>query len=173
MFTTKNRFSVRAGRPSPQRYLRVIPPVLATLCVVEQPLDPETWLQIVAPIFFIFFLVLHFSPIDKEVLEKTVSITPIGVQLSTSRNRQIQPGKKRFFSREDIVDMVVTEVILSHKVVSVLMFRLAKEARSGRSVQELMDAGKIELQVAFPGVEMKYKQCMDMRTEIIERLKHF
>ncbi len=68
-------------------------------------------------------------------MEHVVSVYPLGIQLYSTTTSQQQRGTMkqhilhkhqttpRFIPREDIIDVIVSEVILSYKVMSVLLFR--------------------------------------------------
>jgi hypothetical protein len=88
--------------------------------------------------------------------QAVVTIYPLGVQLSSTQTK----GKKRFIFREQIIDCVVNEVILVHKVINVVILRLC------------FRDGTIKLVDAFPGVELSYKDCLIMRSQINEALAY-
>jgi hypothetical protein len=97
-----------------------------------------------------------------------VSIYPLGVQLSTVC-RGIDPTvadltrcrilPRVFIPRDRIVDCIVTEVIWSHKVQSMVVFRVSNRAPSS-------DDNAMQLVCAFPGVEMTYLECLHYRRQI-------
>ena len=80
----------------------------------------------------------------------------VGVQLAIVTLRQgcesvLQQGKPRFIPRDQIVDCIVTEVILAHKIQNVVVLRLRHERK---------------LVNAFPGVDLTYTECCALRSEI-------
>lgn len=105
-----------------------------------------------------------------EVVEVSLSVNQLSVQLSTYRNgRSI--GHPVLIPRNVVIDVVVNEVILSHKVVSVVILRLLKSAKgAGQPIQTLLQDDKVRLEVAFPGVELSYMDCIRMRWEISRAL---
>jgi hypothetical protein len=104
-------------------------------------------------IFLIIFLLYYLRPRKKANLERTVTMYPLGVQLSGPT------GTPRFLPRDVVVDCVVTEVILAHKVISVVIFRV-----KGRN-------GTTELVDAFPGMDMTYVECLTVRSKIMDCLQ--
>lgn len=97
-----------------------------------------------------------------------VEIYPLGIQIETiTQDRSTIPpsqrrtvGKAIFLPREVVVDCVVNEVVLGHKVLSQLLFRV----RCSSLKEGLADT--VRLVQAFPGVEMTYVECLAMRAEI-------
>jgi hypothetical protein len=91
------------------------------------------------------------------VNEAKVVVYPLGVQLSTSSRKPI------FLMRDDIVDCIVNEVILAHKVISIILFRV----RLGSS-----STNNTKLVLAFPGInDMTYRDCLQIRNDIMEELR--
>ena len=88
-----------------------------------------------------------------------VTIYPLlGVQLSQGiMASTLQESGQLFLPRDTIADCIVYEVILSHKVLNVVAFRL--KATSGD-----------KLIPAFPGTDMTYEECFYMRQEIRKSL---
>jgi hypothetical protein len=116
-----------------------------------------------------------------EGLEITLTVNPLSVQIARSRRGTII-GYPILIFRKDIVDVVVNELVLSHKVVSVVVLRIkspghARYAGQDRNrdipVSTLLKQGNVKLQVAFPGVEMSYMECMAMRHEICKALNQY
>jgi hypothetical protein len=111
----------------------------------------------------------------------SLSINELSVQISTSRRGKVV-GHPIMIPRRDILDIVVHEVILSHKVVSLLIFRVLKplpnnltptQERKLSAAEAMFQEGRIRLQVAFPGTEMSYAQCLSLRDEISSCLLSF
>jgi GPI-GlcNAc transferase complex, PIG-H component len=101
-----------------------------------------------------------------------VSVYPgLGVQLShevcdDKFTTTPQPGKNRLFiPRDKIVDCIVYEVILSHKVTNVLAFRVLTSLFSSETNEK-----DLKLVPAFPGTEMTYQECFYMRKQILQVL---
>lgn len=116
-----------------------------------------------------------------EGLEISLTVNPLSVQIATSR-RGKRIGYPVLICRKDIVDIVVNELVLSHKVVSVVVLRIKASGHTGFALQDrnreipvptLLKQGNLRLQVAFPGVEMSYRECMAMRQEICKALDYF
>ena len=85
----------------------------------------------------------------------------IGVQLATvwvstdSDNSVVQECNPRFIPRDQIIDCIVTEVILAHRIQTTVVFRLQKKQN------DLM-----QLVNAFPGVDLNYSECAIIRSQI-------
>jgi len=150
--------------------------------------------------------------------EVEVEITPLGVQISSFRStkttngtaapasggegwRREPAGVPTFLPRESVVDAVVSEVVLSYKVSSVVVFRVLEndsgggddadfvdcardarpsppdddrtEASGSPAVESLMAAGAVRLVPAFPGMEMTHLQCLKMWEGIMITLGKF
>jgi len=100
-----------------------------------------------------------------------VMIYPIGVQLTEvsmkddddigSNYLQENP---RFIPRDQIVDCVVTEVVLAHRVQSVVVFRV--------STSKDRHSGSFQLINAFPGVNLTYRECLSVRGQIMDCLRN-
>jgi hypothetical protein len=88
------------------------------------------------------------------------------------RARPVRPPL--FIPRDVILDVIVNEVILAHKVVSVVLFRILKtdavqgirDADERPPISTLMKKGYIHLVPAFPGVQMSFAECYNMRKEL-------
>ena len=107
----------------------------------------------------------------------------LGVQLSTEQQtltleKQDIPsinnnatrtimGTPIFLPREFIVDCLVYEVILSHKVVTVVAFSILN-LPPGTGDND--DTPQQQLVPAFPGTEMTYQECLYMRRQIVQTL---
>ena len=108
---------------------------------------------------------------EESACEATITVYPIGVQLARVKNsRPVRPPL--FIPRDVILDVIVTEVILAHRVVSVVFFRVFKrdEKQASDSAQPpistLLKEGRIHLVPAFPGVELSFSECQLMRREV-------
>lgn len=113
-----------------------------------------------------------------EGMEISLTVNPLSVQIARSRRGKII-GYPVLICRKDIVDIVVSELVLSHKVVSVVVLRIKAPRHTGQDrsreipVSTLLKQGNLKLQVAFPGVEMSYMECMAMRQEICKALDYY
>jgi len=95
--------------------------------------------------------------------EVAVTVSPIGVQLSTLENGSTQ-GRPLLLPLDQIKDCVVNEVVLSHKVRSAVLFRVWKQSPDA-------DKEYIKLVEAFPGAEMTHTECLAIRNEIVKSLQ--
>ena len=111
---------------------------------------------------------------EEKTCQVTATVYPVGVQLARMQ-RQRPVGPPLLIPRDLILDVIVNEVILAHKVVSVVVFRvLKKDAISTQSTKDatkpsmssLLRQGCIHLVPAFPGVEMSFADCQRMRREL-------
>jgi hypothetical protein len=115
-----------------------------------------------------------------------VFIYPLGIQLATvvydvDQQQQhlvsgpqsfldVKPGP--FFPRDQIIDCIVNEVILAHKVISVVVFRVRQRTESRTiGVSHTHTHAFIKLVHAFPGADMTYVECLAIRHEIMKELK--
>lgn len=122
--------------------------------------------------FALLLGIIHRSGYGEEGLEVALTVNRELVQISKSQKGK-QLGNSVLIQRKDILDVVVNEVVLSHKVVSVIVLRCLKSTGHDGSgapkvppIQTLLREGDVTLQLAFPGVEMSYMQCMKMRKEM-------
>ena len=115
---------------------------------------------------------------NDEGREVSLIVNHSTVEVSKSRKGK-RIGNSVLIQRKDILDVVVNEVVLSHKVVSVIVIRLSNATDLSKckndestisSIQSLFMEGNVKLQLAFPGVEMSYMECMTMRREICRAL---
>lgn len=109
---------------------------------------------------------------------KCCTIHPLGVQLATLKGNN-HKTYSLFLPKSEIVDVIVSEVILSYKVVSIVLFRVAKKSHSLQeqkpqdsflTMHSLLKDETISLVPAFPGVEMSHKECHKMRYELSKAL---
>lgn len=135
---------------------------------------------LVSCLFIIIIVSLRVQP--KQERGAALFIYPFGIQLasvyfgsSVEDNSHgfhtIKHGS--FLPRDEIIDCVVNEVILAHKVVSVILFRLKKSIscshsdRCENSNHARCDALLVE---AFPGIEMSYNKCLILRQQIMKEI---
>jgi hypothetical protein len=104
-------------------------------------------------IYSVFILI---SPIFRplKLREASVTVFPLGLQLVTSYSNK-QPT---LLLHQEIVDCIVNEVILAHKVINVILFR-CYDAK-----------GNIKLVQAFPGMQLNYRDCLRIRSDLQEAL---
>jgi hypothetical protein len=95
-----------------------------------------------------FLVLLGMS--RRKVNEVRLAIYPIGIQLESRDKKGRFVGEPLFLARENVVDCIVTESILAHKVRSVVVLRMRGN----------------ELIEAFPGVDLTYSECLVIRHEI-------
>lgn len=126
--------------------------------------------------FALFFGIIHRSGYGEEGLEVALTVNHESVHISKSQKGK-QLGNSVLIQRKDILDVVVNEVVLSHKVVSVIVLRCLKSSgHDGTGApkvppfQTLLRESDVTLQLAFPGVEMSYMQCLTMRKEMCRAL---
>jgi len=67
--------------------------------------------------------------------------------------------------------VVVHEIVLSYKVFSVVLLRVsASPITVDRTIYDLLSQNKVQLIRAFPGVELSYLDCIEMRNKISRAL---
>lgn len=107
----------------------------------------------------------------------SVSMYHIGVQLATvwvsedANNSVVQVCNPRFIPRDQIIDCVVTEVVLAHRIQSVVVFRLQKNFNGQSAIKASARHGQddslsIQLVKAFSGVDLNYAECAVIRSRI-------
>jgi hypothetical protein len=176
------KFVVSASKMRPStpslHVLAIFVPIIAAIAATR-PFEDQRILVLIYVLALVVIGLVYLRGGKSEELEVSVSVNQLSVQLSTYRNGKVM-GYPILISRRDIVDIVVNEVILSHRVVSVLVFRVLKltgnttpEAKKVQPMHALLKDDTIRLQVAFPSVEMSYKECMTMRWEISRTLGLF
>ena len=79
-------------------------------------------------------------------------------------------GHPLFLPRDQILDCVVYEVILSHKVVTVVAFRIIKPTTTTAESSTDDTPQNHQLVPAFPGTEMTFQECLFMRRQILQTL---
>jgi GPI-GlcNAc transferase complex, PIG-H component len=77
---------------------------------------------------------------------------------------------RRFLPRDQIVDCLVYEVVLSHKVQTVLAIRIHAGDKDDANQQPGTGKKDLKLIPVFPGTEMTYSECLYMRQEIMNAL---
>jgi len=154
------------------------PIVTAAAAIVLRASISEHFWKVV--VFICLFILLLFHRFRKQraatTCEAIITVYPVGVQLARrSKGRLLQPPL--FIPRDVILDVIVNEVILAHKVVSIVLFRVLKQNELQESrdlakppVSSLLKEGRIHLVPAFPGVEMSFSECHVMRRELSSSL---
>lgn len=129
-----------------------------------------------ATVLACLFMMLLWNTIRKQrrpgTCQVSVTVYPVGVQLARLNAGQlVRPPM--FISRDLILDVIVNEVILAHKVVSVVLFRVWKQEGMEQTpdivrppISSLLKEGQIHLIPAFHGVELSFRECQVMRREL-------
>lgn len=124
-------------------------------------------------------VMLKLQPVAKmKMTMAVVTIYPaLGVQLSieiadgTKENHHREVVNRQFIPRDQIKDCIVYEVILSHKVISQVAFRIYQQGVSDDGYK--MDhkvQHSLKLIPAFLKAELTYEECLFMRREIMAKL---
>lgn len=127
-------------------------------------------------------ILLWFSSRKKATADESLAVVTVypsmGVQLSeiSSTVSKESNGKAKrstglFLPRDKIVDCIVYEVILSHKVKNEVAFRIqqpAEETKEGS--QSTIQDQDLRLISAFPNTEMTYEECLYMRRHMLGAL---
>ena len=159
---------------------------LAVAVLVTIPSSPVSiWIEPLSttvPTSFVLVVVVivamsihHLLSMDNYEERKVIlTVDQTTLQISTWKNGK-NVGQSETIAKANIVDVVVNEIVLSHKVVSVVVIRLCSEgefklSRQPREIETLMNDHKVKLQLAFPGVDMSYIQCITMRQELCKAL---
>jgi hypothetical protein len=144
----------------------VIGPLIAAVGLVASGSSLSQW-AIVAAITFVLLL----NRQGGNACQATVTVYPTGVQLAKSHQNQQTPPL--FLPRDQILDVICSEVILAHKVVSVVLFRVLKgdtctndPFNNKPSIASLLKEGRIHLVPAFDGVEMSFEECQKVRRKL-------
>ncbi len=133
--------------------------VVATL--IFQTKTAESQLKI-ASIFFLLFMLLLIK-IRKQKAANTckviVEVLPLGVQVS--RMQRARPVRPPLFIPRDVILSVVLFRILKTDAVQAI-----RDADERPPISTLMKKGCIHLVPAFPGVQMSFAECHNMRNEL-------
>jgi hypothetical protein len=91
-----------------------------------------------------------------------IAVFPIGIQLFRRQKGSLSLQNTLFIPRDQFVDCIVTEHILSHRVESIVVLRIRPRKAQGPTEA-------FELIEAFPGGrEMTYVECLSKRKEIMD-----
>lgn len=135
---------------------------------------------LVSCLFILILISRRIQP--KQERGSALFIYPFGIQLASVYFGSSEKDISRcfhtikhgsFLPRDEIIDCVVNEVILAHKVVSVVLFRLKKPICCSHSDKcenanhAICDALLVE---AFPGIEMSYNECLVLRQRIMKAI---
>jgi hypothetical protein len=90
-----------------------------------------------------------------------VYVYPLGVQMQTTHTNENSKliGKATFIPKDQVIDCVVVERILAYRVCSELLFRVKRRGKGHR------------LLLAFPGVDLSYKECLCLRLQIAQAMQ--
>ncbi len=92
----------------------------------------------------------------------TIYRRPFGIQIEESvvdNDGNSRVGKTQFIPKELIVDVVVTEVVTSYRLMSIVVFRLVDDENKKTEEQEIENASLVT--VFDPNkVEMRYYDCL-------------
>lgn len=155
-------------------YRLASPQIEEGAAAVDQNVEPLAVVAFLGCLMAAIYFVRSIGESNDSAGNKGVAVMlyHVGVQLATVsllNDRWTQsvtaPGNARFIPRDQIIDCVVTEVILAHKIQNVVVFRLQR--RSSRAVHAHdVPADSIELVNAFPGVDLTYMECCAIRSQI-------
>jgi hypothetical protein len=81
------------------------------------------------------------------------------------------PEKITFIPAECILDVVVLEIVLSYKVMSVVAFRIDKEGMVDKSFRERLHESSLAIAFHPDKVHMTYMECMQMWKGIKEAMR--
>jgi hypothetical protein len=176
-----NNFIVSAAPESsrfvaPATIVVVCGPLLAAVAAAASDRVSLGGYKQAATVLVCLFMMLLWNTIRKQkrpgASQVSVTVYPVGVQLARfSSGQPVRPPM--FIPRDVILDVIVNEVILSHKVVSVVLFRVWKQDGMEQTpdtdrppIASLLKEGRIHLIPAFPGVELSFRECQIMRREL-------
>jgi len=123
----------------------------------------------VASVLYCITRIILGSPTTNNNQGVAVTLYHAGVQLSTvsllkgHSGDEVQQKNPRFIPRDQIIDCIVTEVVLAHRVQSVVVFRLRKQPISSALEKE---ACSIQLVNAFPGIDLSFMECCAIRSRV-------
>lgn len=172
---TLNKFVVMATQEPSGSFAPLVAaggPLIAASAMIFRISFAESKWVIAATGFLIALILLDKTRKRRaaSTCEVTVTVFPLGVQLArTRKSGPLRPPL--FIPRDVILDVIVNEVILAHKVVSIVLFRVWKhdgtlDSDEKPPISTLLKEGRIHLVPAFPGVEMSYTDCQVMRREL-------
>jgi hypothetical protein len=137
-------------------------PLFAAVCFVASGSSLSQW-AILAAVTVTFVLLNRQRG---NACQVTITVYPTGVQLATTR----QNRPPLFLPRDQILDVICTECILAHKVISVVLFRVLKggiiDSYNRPPIASLLKQGRIHLVPAFDGVEMSFEECQKVRRKL-------
>lgn len=124
----------------------------------------------------------------KSTTASVVQILPLGLQMCTiveqgrygkndssnNRHQQTIVGSPHFVPEEDIIDVIVSEVVLAWKVESKIMLRVRSNGVTTDegvvTTANLPQSARIRLVEAFPHAQLSYEQCLDLCEGIMKEL---
>ena len=131
--------------------------VLTIAILVKAPSSFSYWTMMPAFSIVVAWLsswIVFRRPRTKEA---TVKIFPFAIQLS-STSTPARHQARTVLLRQDVVDCVINEVILAHRVVSIILFRI-RDAK-----------GVVQLVQAFPGIELHYRDALRIRNDMFHAI---
>lgn len=155
---------VISAAPAPSKSVSsgslVMGPLFAAVCFVASGSSLSQWAILAA----VTFVLLNRQ--RGNACQVTVTVYPTGVQLATTH----QNRPPLFLPRDQILDVICTECILAHKVISVVLFRVLKggtnDPYNRPPIASLLKEGRIHLVPAFDGVEMSFEECQKVRRKL-------
>lgn len=95
----------------------------------------------------------------------SIRLLPFGVQIEESLvdydgNAKVE--KKTFIPKESIIDVVVTEVALSYKLLSVVVFRLIDDENKKNGDDEMLKEASLVTAYDPNKMEMRYGDCISI-----------
>jgi hypothetical protein len=124
--------------------------------------DISPWMVVSASMILVFSIFTSF-PGRKQTKQSTLTVYEGGVHVFASKD---------VIPRQDIIDVVVHEIVLSYRVFSVVILRVSTSSTitTEQTIYDLLSQNKLRLVPAFPGVELSYRDCLKMRYEISKAL---
>jgi hypothetical protein len=138
--------------------------LLLTMGFTRLQHDISPWMVVISASLILILLHLFTSfPGRKQTKQSTLTVYEHGVHVSASND---------VIPQQDIIDVVVHEIVLSYRVLSVVLLRVSRSSSitEGQTIYDLLSQNKVRLVPAFPGVELSYRDCLKMRDEISKAL---
>jgi len=176
-----NEFTVKSPPTSPKLIPSLIDlTIVVTIAALLQIYANETAIVVRAALYLYVISILKslFQPKTQQDV-CSIRILPFGVQIEEYINTSIngentdraKVGKIQFLPKECIIDVIVTEVVLSYKVVSVVVFRIAEEGKDCADYKQKIKDALLVTAFDPDKVEMTFDECMLMRAGIRNALQ--